>query len=146
MEALSENRRAGFDYEILETYEAGLELLGSEVKSAAAGKANLAGSYAIIRGGEAFVVGMDIPPYQPKNTREEYDPQRVRKLLLNKAEIEELANRVQQERLTLVGLKLYKKGPRIKLLLGLGKSRQKADKREHLKRKEADREIRKRLS
>lgn len=146
MEALSENRRAGFDYEILETYEAGLELLGSEVKSAAAGKANLAGSYAIIRGGEAFAVGVDIPPYQPKNTREEYDPQRVRKLLLNKAEIEELANRVQQERLTLVGLKLYKKGPRIKLLLGLGKSRQKADKREHLKRKEADREIRKRLS
>lgn len=146
MESLSENRRAGFDYEILETYEAGLELLGSEVKAAAGGRANLAGSYAIIRGGEAFLVGMDIPPYQAKNTPEDYDSQRVRKLLLNREEIDELVGRVQQERLTLVGLKLYKKGPRIKLLLGLGKSRQKADRREHLKRKEADREIRKRLS
>lgn len=146
MEALSENRRAGFDYEILETYEAGLELFGSEVKTAAAGRANLAGSYAIIRGGEAFIVGTDFPPYQPKNITEEYDSQRVRKLLLKKEEINELASKLEQERLTLVGLKLYKKGPRIKLLLGLGKSRQKADKREHLKRKEADREIRKRLS
>jgi SsrA-binding protein len=146
MEALSENRRAGFDYEILQTYEAGLELLGSEVKSVATGKANLAGAYAIIRGEEVFIVGMDIPPYQPKNIQEEYDSQRVRKLLLNKEEIDELAGRVKQERLTIVGLKLYKKGPRIKLLLGLGKSRQKADKREHLKQKEVNREIRKQLS
>lgn len=146
MEALSENRRAGFDYEILQTYEAGLELLGSEVKSVATGKANLAGTYTIIRGEEVFVVGMDIPPYQPKNIQENYDPQRVRKLLLNRKEIDELAGRIKQERLTIVGLKLYKKGPRIKLLLGLGKSRQKADKREHLKQKEAKREIRKQLS
>src|SRR5437870_5078093 len=93
---LAENRRARFDYEILETLEAGLELSGGEIKSIRAGKANLAGSYVIIRGGEAWLINAQIPPYQPKNTLPDYDPGHTRRLLLKKTEIAHLLGRTSE--------------------------------------------------
>ena len=83
----AENRKARFDYEVLEKYEAGIELLGSEVKSVRGGQMSLDGSFVIIRGGEAYIINANVPPYQPKNAPKDYDPVRNRKLLLTKKEI-----------------------------------------------------------
>ena len=138
----AENRRATFDYEILERFEAGLSLLGSEVKSIQNGKVNIAGSFVIFRGGVPYLMGSDIPPYQPINTPDSYDPNRARPLLLNKREIKHLEGEIHDKKLTLVALKVYNKGSRIKLLVGLGKHKKDRDKREALKKKEVRREIR----
>ena len=137
----SENRRARFDYEILETFEAGLVLNGSEVKSIKTGKANIAGSFAVIRGNEAFLLGADIPPYQPKNTPAGYDPTRTRKLLLTAKEIKYLAGKARADKLTLVPLKLYNKRGLVKLELALARGKKKSDKRETIKKREVKREI-----
>jgi SsrA-binding protein len=139
---LTKNRRAHFDYAILETHEAGLSLLGTEVKSVKHGRMNLAGSYVIIRGGEAWLVGADIPPYQPKNAPPDYDPRRTRRLLLHKNEIRYLTGKLHEKGLTLVPLRAYVKKNLVKLELGLGKSRKKADRRELLKRRAHEREMR----
>ena len=138
----AENRRATFDYEILERLEAGLSLLGSEVKAIQAGKMNIAGSFVIFRAGVPYLMGSDIPPYQPINTPDSYDASRARPLLLNKKEIKRLEGEIHDKKLTLVALKVYNKGSRIKLLIGLGKHKKDRDKREALKKKEVRREIR----
>jgi SsrA-binding protein len=138
---IATNKRAYFDYEILETYEAGIELRGFEVKSIKTGRINLAGSYAIIRNNQAWLLNADIPPYQPKNTPEDYDSKRTRRLLLKKSEIKNLIGRIQEKGLTLVPLKVYTKHQKVKVEIGLGKSRKKADKRELIKKREVEREI-----
>jgi SsrA-binding protein len=142
---ISANKRAYFDYEILETYEAGVELLGFEVKSIKSGRINLAGSYAIIRNNQAWLLNADIPPYQPKNTPPDYDSKRTRRLLLNKSEIKNLIGRIQEKGLTLLPLKVYTKGKtgKIKIEIGLAKSRKRYDKRELIKKREVRKEMRK---
>ncbi len=142
MASLAENRKARFTYEITDTYEAGVELLGTEVKSVRKGQASLDGSYAIIRGGEIYLIGTFIPPFQEKNTEESYDPRRTRKLLVTKKEIRELERLVHEKNLTLVPLSLYAKSSRIKISIGLGKGKKKFDKRESIKKRDTDREIR----
>ncbi|MBI4085808.1 MAG: SsrA-binding protein SmpB [Candidatus Liptonbacteria bacterium] len=142
MKPIAENRRAQFDYEILEKYEVGIALSGQEVKSAKNGRFNLAGSYAIPKNGELWLLNSDIPAYQPKNAPADYDPRRSRKLLLHKNEIKTLVGRLRQKSLSLVPLNAYLKNGFIKLELGLGKSRKKSDKRELLKKRTAEREMR----
>ena len=141
MTVLTENRRARFDYEILETYEAGIELYGFEVKSIKTGRGNLTGSFAVIKNNEVFLLNANVPPYQPKNAPGDYDPQRTRRLLLKKSEIKELFGKTTQKGLTIVPLKAYTKRGKIKILLGLARSKKKADKREIIKRRETQREI-----
>lgn len=141
MKPIAENRRAIFDYEILEKYEAGIALSGQEVKSVKNGRFNLAASYAIPRNGEFWLLNADIPPYQPKNVPADYDPGRSRKLLLHKNEIKTLVGQLQQKSLSLIPLRAYLKNGFIKLELGLGRSRKKSDKRELLKKRVAEREM-----
>lgn len=141
MADLAVNRRARFDYEILETYEAGLALLGSEVKAARSGRANLMGSFVVIRGGEAWLVNAAIAPYQPKNAPAGYNPARSRKLLLRREELRRLIGASAAGGLTFVPLRLYNKGSRIKLEFGLGRRKKKHDKRERLREREDRRTI-----
>ncbi|MEK7162772.1 MAG: SsrA-binding protein SmpB [Patescibacteria group bacterium] len=145
MPIITTNKRAYFDYEILETYEAGIELKGFEVKSIKNGRINLAGSFAIIKNNQAWLLNADIPAYQPKNAPIDYDSKRTRRLLLNKSEIKNLIGRIQEKGLTLTPLKVYTKGEneKIKIEIGLAKSRKKADKKELIKKRDAWREIRK---
>ena len=145
MPTFVENRQARFRYEILETLEAGLELVGHEVKAVKAGRANLAGSYVIVRGGEAFLSGTTISPYQPANLPEGYEPTRLRRLLLTKTEIVKLADVESKKGLTIIPLRMYTKGRSIKLAIGIARGRKGHDKREHIKRRETDREIRRTL-
>lgn len=141
MTMISENKRARYDYNILEIYEAGLELRGFEVKAIKSGRINIAGSYAIIRNNEVFLINADIPPYQPLNTPADYDSKRTRKLLLKKSEIAGLTGRIKEKGLTLIPLKVYTKGVsgKIKIEIGLGKSKKKADKREKIKKRDIER-------
>ncbi len=139
--ALIENRRAYYDYEILEKLEAGLELKGFEVKALKSGRGSLAGSRIIIRGGEAYVVGMDIPPYQPKNSPQDYEPQRTRRLLLKKQEIKYLSAKSQQQGLTLIPLEMYTKKGLLKISFAVCRGMKKYDKRERIKEKEVQRKI-----
>jgi len=145
MENIALNRRARFDYDIAETFEAGIELLGHEVKSARVGHMNIGGSHVIIRGGEAWLLNAIISPYQPLNTPNEYDPKRTRRLLLKKAEIESLVGRTK-EKLSLIPLRAYIKNNLIKIELGVGKPRKKHDKREALKKKTIESEMRRNIS
>lgn len=139
---LAENRRARFDYEILETYEAGIELSGQEVKSAKSGRFNLAGSYGILRNGEVWLLNSEIPAYQPKNAPAAYDSKRSRRLLLRREEIQKLIGKLNEKSLRLVPLRAYLKKNFIKIELGLARSRKKTDKREVLSRRAAEREMR----
>lgn len=134
------NRRARFNYFIDETYEAGLVLVGSEVKSLRDGKANLTDSYAQIRKGEAFLVNAHISPY-PGANQFNHEPKRTRKLLLHGREIERLTGKTQERGFTLVALRLYFKNGRAKVEIGLGRGKKLYDKRETLKRKMAEREV-----
>lgn len=142
MPVIAENRKARYDYQILENYEAGIELRGFEVKSIKNGRINLAGSYAVLKNNQLWLLSADIPPYQPKNTPDDYDPKRTRRLLLKKSEIQGLIGKIHEKGLTLVPLKVYTKNRRIKVEIGLGKSRKKQDKRELLKKRAAQKEIR----
>jgi len=141
MKVFAENRKAYFDYDIIEKFEAGIVLTGQEVKSIKSGRVNLAGSYVAIREGEIFLLNAQIPPYQPKNAPSDYDPARSRKLLLNKSEIKYLIGKAQEKRLTLIPLRVYTKKGKIKLEFGLGKGRKKASKKELLKKRDVEREI-----
>jgi SsrA-binding protein len=143
---ISENKKAYYNYEILEKFEAGLVLIGQEVKSIRSGRINLAGSYVALKDNEAFLVGCNIPPYQPKNTPSDYNQGRSRKLLLRKSEIKYLTGKAKQKGLTLVPLKVYTKKGKIKLEFGVAKGKKKADKRESIKKRETDRKIRGALS
>ena len=139
MKVLAENKRAFHNYEILERFTAGISLLGQEVKSIRTRGVGLAGSYVIIRQNEVFWVGAKISPYQPKNAPSDYNPERSRKLLLKKSEIKYLIGKSRQRGLTLLPLKVYTKGSKIKLEIGLAKGRRKVDKRERIKRREFER-------
>lgn len=134
------NRRARFEYEILDTFEAGLVLLGPEVKSLRAGRANLADSYATIRRGEAWLLNAHISRYEQAG-RANPDPRRERKLLLHRAEISRLQGRVVEKGLTLVPLEIYFKDGRAKVTLGLARGKRQYDKRESIRRREQDREM-----
>ena len=138
----TENRKARFDYEIVEKYEAGIELLGTEVKSVRGGCMSLEGAFVIIRGLEAFLINLNIPPYQVNNTETSYDPLRNRKLLLTKKELEELASHEKNKSLTIVPISVYNKNRKIKVEIALVKGKKKFDKRETIKKRETDREIR----
>lgn len=137
----AENRKAYFNYEILEKITAGIELLGFEVKAIKAGQMSLDGSYAVIRGNEAFLIGASVTSLQPKNTPKDYDERRNRKLLLTKKEINYLAGKEKQNGLTIIALSVYNIGRKIKVELGLAKGKKKSDKRESIKKRESDREI-----
>lgn len=140
-----ENRKIRFDYEIMETLTAGVELLGLEVKSLRTRGASLDGAYTTIRGGEAYLVQMSIPPYQPTNTSSDYDPLRIRKLILTKAEIKKLADVETHKGLTIVPLRGYNKKRKIKIELAIVRGKKKFDKRETIKKRETDREIQRTL-
>jgi len=142
MASYAENRKARFNYEFLEKYETGIELLGTEVKSIRNGQMSLEGAFVIIRGGEAFLINASIPPFQPKNAPKGYDPLRNRKLLLTKKEITELAGSEKNKSLTIVPISVYNKNRKIKVEIALVKGKKKFDKRETLKKRDTEREIR----
>jgi len=135
------NKRARFDFDILETFEAGLALLGTEVKSIRAGRAKLEGSYIVVRGDEAFLVGASIAAFQPVNTSKSYDPERSRKLLLSPKELAIIYRQTEQAHLTAIPLSLYNKGRYIKLEFAIARGKKQADKRESIKSRDVKREI-----
>lgn len=145
MSTLAENRKAKFEYEILDTFEAGLMLLGHEVKSARAGSMSLRGAYVTIARGAVWLVGAHIQRYPQAGPQPEYDPERTRKLLLHKREIAKLAGKLEQKGLTLVPISAYTKGSKIKLSFGLARGKKQFEKKETLKRRDVDREIRRSL-
>ncbi len=142
MATFIDNRKAHFNYAIEETFEAGIELLGFEVKAIKNGMGNLTGAFCVIRGGEAFIVNMHVPPYQPNNTPKDYDPDRARKLLLSKKEIKILADADKAKGLTLLPMAMYSKGRRIKVEIAIAKGKKLHDKRESIKKRDVDRELR----
>ena len=137
---IAENRRARRDYHVLERVEAGMALTGTEVKSLRDGGGNLQESYAVLRGGEVFLVGANIAPYR-QGTDANHDPMRDRKLLLHRREIEQLGDKVAQRGMTLVPLVLYFKGGRAKLELGLAKGKEGRDKRQAISDRDARRQL-----
>ncbi len=139
---IADNRKARHDYFVIETYEAGIELFGTEVKSLRAGTVNLKDSYAEIDKGELFALGIHISPYEQGNIFNK-DPLRPKKLLMHKREIMKLAGLVSREGYTLVPLSLYFKGSRVKMALGLCKGKKLYDKRDDAARRDADRTIEK---
>jgi SsrA-binding protein len=136
---VTENRKARHDYEILETFEAGLMLTGSEVKSLRAGRANLKDSYARIERGEAFLLNAHISPYAAAS-HFGHEPERNRKLLLHRSEIDKLNGRIQERGLTVIPLKIYFKNGRAKVLIGVGRGKKSYDKRESIKKREMERD------
>ncbi|MBI2482109.1 MAG: SsrA-binding protein SmpB [Candidatus Vogelbacteria bacterium] len=141
MADLIRNHKASFNYELLDRYEAGLELLGPEVKSIRTGHGSLEGARVVIRGGEGYLVGAIIPAYQPANTSTDYDPARTRRLLLSKSELATLVGTSERQRLTLIPLAVYNKGRRLKLGFAVARGKKKHDKRETIKKREAARDI-----
>ena len=139
--ALIEHKKARLDYEILEEFEAGLELLGGEVKALRNKLGKLEGAHITVRGGEAYLVGASIPPYQSGNSDPAYEPERNRRLLLTKKEIATLAAQESQKGLTIVPLRVYNKGRHLKLALGVARGKKKYDKRAALKERDTKREI-----
>ena len=139
---LCQNKKAYHDYFIEETYEAGVALQGTEVKSLRLGKGNLKDSYVQVEEGEAFLHNTHISPY-PYAHQFNHDPERVRKLLLHKREIRRLMGKTQERGYTVVPLKIYLKNAKIKVEIGLAKGKTQYDKREDLKKRSADREIEK---
>jgi SsrA-binding protein len=135
------NKKAYYNYEILEKFQAGLVLNGQEVKSLRTRGISLSGTYIEIKKGEAFWVNAVIPPYQPLNTDKNYNPRRERKLLLNKKEINYLAQKAKERGLTLVPLSVYTGTYKIKLEFGLARGKKKFDKRESIKKREVERKI-----
>lgn len=145
MANLISHKRASFDFELLETFEAGISLLGTEVKSIRGGQGKLEGAYVVIRGKEAFLVGASIPAFQKKNVKASYEPERARKLLLTQKEIAELEQKSEKQGLTIVPLKLYNKGSNIKLGIAIARGKKKQDKRESIKERDVKRDIEREL-
>lgn len=145
MKVYAENKKAYYDYEVLEKFEAGLVLIGQEVKSIKNGHITLTASYVVFKEGEPNLVGAKIPAYQPKNAPVDYNPEQSRKLLLNKKEINYLIGKVQQKGFALIPLKVYEKNGRIKLEFGLARGKKKFDKKEKIKKRDVDRDIRREL-
>ncbi len=145
MPVLAKNKKAYHEYRILETLETGIVLTGQEVKAAKKGRISIKGSYAKIKDGEVWLLGANIPPYQPANAPQNYNPQRKRKLLLKKREIRHLIGKTSQKGLTLIPLKVYTKSGLIKVKIGLAKGKRQYDKREAIRKRQAKREIRREL-
>ncbi len=143
--ATVENRKARFDYSIIETFEAGISLTGNEVKAVRGGKASLIGAYVKIYGNKVYLVGATISPYQEKNIPMNYDPERSRELLLHKKEIKYLSGKLNEKGLTVVPLKLYNNHGKIKIEIALSKSKKKYDKRETIKKRDTERQIGRKL-
>lgn len=139
------NRKARFDYEILETFEAGIELVGTEVKSIRAGKVSLRDAFARIRRGELFLYGAEISPYENAGYAK-HEPTRPRRLLLHAREIARLAGKISEKGLTLVPIKVYFKRGWAKIELGLARGKREYDKREAIRKKETQRDIRRAMS
>ncbi len=136
------NKKVYFDYEISETMEAGMELLGHEVKAIRTGKANIIGAVVKIYNGQLWLMGASIGPYQSKNIPDDFDPMRSRRLLVKKDEIKYLLGKTSSKNLTLVPLKLYNKNGKIKIEIGLGVHKKKSDKREIIKKRDIEKETR----
>lgn len=144
IKVIAQNKRGYFDYEIIENVEAGIVLTGPEVKSIKAGHVNLKDSYGVVHDGELWLLNAHVSAYRfaPDPS---YDPERSRKLLLNKKELRSLVGRIETKGLTLIPLKIYLKGGLIKVELGLGRGRKRYDKRELIKKRDVEREIRQEL-
>ena len=141
MTDLIKNKKVGFNFELLERYEAGVELLGTEVKSLRNGQGKLDGSHVIVRGDEAYLVGASIPAFQKANAPKDYDPERVRRLLLKKKEILELFTESEKRGLTVVPVRWYNKDSKLKLEIAVGRGKKKYDKREAIKGRDTKRSI-----
>lgn len=141
MKALVSHKRASFDYELLDTFEAGISLFGTEVKSIRKGQGKLESAYVIVRGDEAFLVGASIPAFQKANAPRDYDPERPRKLLLTKKEIAHIEQKSEKQGLTIVPIKLYNKGAKLKLEIAVARGKKKADKRESIKARDTKRDL-----
>tara|TARA_B110000438_G_scaffold145964_1_gene140554 strand:+ start:731 stop:1198 length:468 start_codon:yes stop_codon:yes gene_type:complete len=139
--ALSTNRRARYDYFINETFEAGMVLLGSEIKSARQGRMSIAEGYVYIKNGEAWLENAHIPGYAPAGEHGQHDPTRSRKLLLKKKQLEHLYDQANRDGQTIVPLKVYIKNRVAKLLVGVGKGKRQIDRRNTIKERDAKREI-----
>ncbi len=146
MPVLAINKRANFDYEILQKYEAGLSLAGQEVKSAKAGNVQLKGAYVSIANGQASVINMHIGAYPKAGPLPSYNPTRTRQLLLHKREINHLIGKKQELGLTLVPLRVYTKRNRVKLEFGIGRGKKKFDKRDDIKRRDVKRDLRRKYA
>ena len=142
MAIISVNKRAGFDYEILERFEAGIVLSGQEVKSIKTGHISLAGAFVTLIGSEAWLTNAHVPPYKMAGQVLDYDPTRSRKLLLRKKELASLYGKIKQKGLTLVPIRVYTKGNKIKLEFGIGRGKKKYEKRDLIKKREVDKKIR----
>lgn len=139
--ALVQNKKIHFNYEILERYEAGIELFGSEVKSLRAGHGSLEGSHVTVRGGEAYLIGATVQPYQTNNITKGYDATRNRRLLLTKEEIGTLSAQESKKGLTIVPVAVYNKTRKLKVELAVVRGKKTYDKRESIKKREADRDV-----
>lgn len=136
-----DNRKAHFNYSIEDTFEAGIELHGFEVKAIKNGSGNINSAFCIVRGGEAYIMNMHIPPYQPHNVDPTYDPDRTRRLLLSKKEIKRLADKDDIKGLTLIPISLYSKGPYIKVSVAVARGKKEFNKKEKIKTRDLDREM-----
>ncbi|MBI4193351.1 MAG: SsrA-binding protein SmpB [Candidatus Colwellbacteria bacterium] len=141
MSVFATNRRADFDYEFSETLEAGVELTGFEAKAVRKGLINLSGSYALLRGGELWLINAAIAPYQPNNAPPDFVTDRARRLLVRRDELKTLHGKLNEKGLTLVPKSVYSKNGFIKVSVGLGRKRKKYDKREVAHERDAKREI-----
>ncbi len=139
--AFVENKKVGLDYIILEEIEAGLELLGFEVKSLRAGRGSLKGARVVARGGEAYLVGASIPAWQIANAPKSYDPERTRRLLLSQKEIAHVSSAEGEKGLTIVPLRVYNRGRRLKLRIAIARGKKSHDKRHTIRAREEKRRI-----
>ncbi len=145
MTTLIENRKAKFNYEFVEKLTGGLELFGFEVKSLRSKSGSLEGSHIAIRGGEAYLLGAHIPAFQPKNAPESFDPYRTRKVLLAKKELSKLVGIEKQKGLTIIPVSVYSRGRWIKIEIAVAKGKKKFDKRETIKKRDTERDVRREL-
>lgn len=143
--AFADNSKARFDFKIIKKFSAGLELLGLEVQAIKKGKMSLRGSFVSIRGREAYLVGAQISAYQPKNTPKDYDALRIRRLLLSRREIRELSEAEGMNGLTIVPLSVYNKGRFLKLDIAIARGKKKWDKRETIKKRDVERDLKRTL-
>ena len=139
--SLIDNKRGAHDYSIIETMEAGLELFGYEVKSLRAGHGSLKGARVVARGGEAYLVGATIPPWQIANAPKSYDPERTRRLLLNKKQIADVLNAENEKGLTVIPLSVYNKGRNLKLSIAIARGKKAHDKRRTIQERDTKRDI-----
>jgi SsrA-binding protein len=138
---ITDNRQARYLYEILETYEAGIELMGTEVKSIRAGKVNMQDGYGLLRQGELWLINVHISPYSSSSQYFNHEARRTRKLLMHRQEIRKLIGKVEQQGLTLVPLKMYLKRGMVKVSIALGKGKKLHDKRDDMKRRDDQRDM-----